>query len=356
MRDVSPLDDLRVQALDVFTFRLPLVRPLALSTGTLHERSGAVVHLVSGSGEEGWGEVAPLPGFSAERLEDALAALAVLRKTLPAPWPLVAASLAAAPPSVQFGVEQAAWQASTGVSLAPSILGEPRPAVTLNALLVDGDLAEQARALVARGYQSLKLKVGRRASAEDIVRIQSVLQALPATARLRLDANRAWTLREARLVLQAIDLERIDYIEEPLSVPDQLEVLADEGVPVALDESIHEGRVARLSQASVAQSVVIKPTLLGLARTRALLDEAQALGRTVTLSSSFESGLGLSMLYALAATHPAADTPAGLDTYGWLADDLLHPRPALYGPRVQRDAWEAVTLNRAHLRPHPGPS
>ena len=52
----------------------------------------------------------------------------------------------------------------------------------------------------------------------------------------------------------------------------------------------------------------------------------------MVVSSTFESGVGMRHLVALAAA--LGDTPAGLDTYRWLADDVLERRLSLAGPTV----------------------
>ena len=52
----------------------------------------------------------------------------------------------------------------------------------------------------------------------------------------------------------------------------------------------------------------------------------------VVVSSVFESGVGMRHLVALAAA--LGDVPAGLDTYRWLAADVLAEPLAIGGPAV----------------------
>jgi L-alanine-DL-glutamate epimerase-like enolase superfamily enzyme len=53
------------------------------------------------------------------------------------------------------------------------------------------EMAEDARAGAAAGFQSIKLKVGRQL-AEDVAAVRAVSQTLGPEIPLRLDANMAW--------------------------------------------------------------------------------------------------------------------------------------------------------------------
>ena len=60
---------------EVFRYRLPLVAPLVLPSGTHTEREGILLRLRAADGTEGWGEAAPLPGYSPDTLDDVLTEL-----------------------------------------------------------------------------------------------------------------------------------------------------------------------------------------------------------------------------------------------------------------------------------------
>ena len=61
----------------LFEYELPLKRPLATGSGTIHSRRGILLRLSARSrpGAVGWGEVAPLPGRGSENLASTLSAL-----------------------------------------------------------------------------------------------------------------------------------------------------------------------------------------------------------------------------------------------------------------------------------------
>jgi O-succinylbenzoate synthase len=147
----------------------------------------------------------------------------------------------------------------------------------------------------------------------------------------------------------------IAYIEEPLRDPAQLSMLASQtGLPIALDESLVGMPVAALQVHDYVSAIVLKPTVLGgLIHTLRMARMAQSLGITPVLSAAFETGIGLRTLVALAAC--LGDTPVGLDTYRWLADDILDPRLVWEGPEIDMVGLMQTPrrVNFRHLEPLP---
>ena len=319
----------RPLAATVYPYRLPLTAPVTLAGRQHTHRDGVLLRVEAPDGRVGWGDAAPLPGFSRETADDARAALAdAFRQG--GEW-LEGPSL---PPSAQFAAETA----------FDDLAGTLRPrgapdALPLAGLILGGDAPAQAHALAAAGYRAVKLKVGR--AAADAPTVCAVREVLPPGVALRLDANRAWTPDEARRFADAVAGLDIAFIEEPLADPDGLDAFAREtGLPVALDESLAETSHVP----PWASAVVIKPTILG-ARTRGWLDAARAAGVAAVLSGAFESGVGMRAVAALALA--AGAEPAGLDPYRRLAADVLAPRLPLDAPLVRADdlfAPRAVTL------------
>lgn len=321
-----------VAAIDAFEYRLPLVRPLVMPSGTHTERRGLLIRLTAADGAEGWGEAAPLPGYSPDTLGD-------VRQSLGA-W----AQGAAVPfgsPAAQWAIVQAASEieaARRSVPLAEVYadrLGRTQVATTvaLNALVL-GDasaVVASAREAVAAGYAAVKLKVGG-APADAAARVHAVANVL-GSASLRLDANGAWSLADALAFARAVDGVAIEYLEEPLSDPSQLSALArDTTIAWALDESLHQA-VDQPALAAALGGAVVKPTLgpdLVEWAVRALSGDDRT--GSVVVSSTFESGVGMRHLVALAAA--LGETPAGLDTYRWLAADVLDRPLPISGPRV----------------------
>ncbi len=329
-------------------YRLPLTAPLVLK-GTEHtEREGVLVRL-DDAGHVGWGDVAPLPGFSPETLDVALAdvrrATSLFAERTPGPdWTDPNGALHRAldalglTPSAQFGLDLAAFHlaaARAGRTLAEAMHPDPEVTVPINALLVGApkEVLDEAEQLVTAGYRTLKLKVGRTGLDKEIALIHTLSEQFPGIA-LRLDANQAWTMGEAVRFAEGIAGCGVEYVEEPLGEPAGLPVLwFDTHLPIALDESLVGTEPEHLRGNGWAAAVVLKPTLLGgVARVLRFAAHARTLGIRSVLSGAFESGIAMRGHVALAAATGGA--PAGLDPYRRLADDVLRPRLSLDRPTV----------------------
>ncbi|HET7270913.1 MAG TPA: o-succinylbenzoate synthase [Rubrobacter sp.] len=346
----------------LYRYRLPFTKPLTLKGVTLDHREGLLVRLTGGEGSEGWGETAPLPGFSGESLDEAAAQLhslaeQVLEREGTDDWMELEGDFSREldrldpAPSVRFGFELALWNlyaASSGKVLPELVTQYPRATVPVNGLLSGspGEVLEEARRMRDAGYRSIKLKVGVRTVAEEVALVRMLDRELGDGNSLRLDANRAWDYQEAAEFLRGAAGTRFEYVEEPLADPARLpELVREFGVPVALDESLVGIEPEELEEHRYARAFVLKPTLIGgISRTLRVAERALRLGVTPVVSSAYESGVGTAALVALAAGIGANEIPAGLDTYRRLAEDVL--KEALDLPAPSLDVRETAEASR----------
>ncbi len=171
---------------------------------------------------------------------------------------------------------------------------------------------------------SIKVKVGRCSLAEDIIRVNHISQHLNDDQRLRLDANQSWTFEQAKQFLSAVPNNVIEYIEEPLNDPEGYQRWASViKIPFALDEQVQLANFTLRPQQGLS-TIVLKPMLVGLSRTRLLAEQANSMGVNVVISSSYESSLTLNFLYELARELPSS-LPPGLDTFSQFDVDLIEP-------------------------------
>jgi o-succinylbenzoate synthase len=303
---------------DIYEYTLPLKRPAVFSGRRLNARRGLLVRLEDRSGRAGWGEVAPLPGFSRETLRAALGELRRCR----AAW-LKGADLRSVGftcPSAAAGVEMA-WE-----SLERTTDRRPHR-LPISGLLLDDDRdpAPAAARLRRAGYGCAKIKVGRRSVEKEIERVRLLHALLGPRILLRIDANRAWSLAEAGAFCRGVEKLPIDFIEEPLRRPVEISRLAGQTkIPLALDECIQDAPTLRPAAWKGVSVLVLKPTLIGGFRhVRYLAAEGARAGMRCVISGTFESGLGTLALARLAFSLGGAVGPAGLDTYSWLAADVL---------------------------------
>lgn len=343
---------MEISSVDLYRYELPLTAPLQLGASTVEHRRGLLVRLETEQGAVGWGDAAPLPGFSSEMLSEVVASA---RDTAPrwagAEIPEaeegLAHSLAAlpmpseCPASLRFATESAVVDllASVRDTSAAAVLGSLRLTVALNALITSTDDGPaQAARHRKQGYRAVKVKVGRTEMETEIDALRAIHRELGDGIALRADANRAWSLDEAVAFAEATRDLQLAYVEEPLADPTQLsEFLSHTDLPVALDETTRERSPDSLLPELSVTAVVLKPTLLGgIQKTQAWSRIAQEHGVTPVLSASYESGIGMRMLVALAAVGP--DTPVGLSTYTRLRNDVLFPPLHLDGPTIDVQA------------------
>lgn len=220
---------------------------------------------------DGWGEIAPLPGFSKETFEEAKEEIFSLLSDLPLAKPKY--------PSVQFGIA-CAMRPLKAIKVPLCALDSPKP-----------------------GCSTLKLKVGH-LSIEEAV---SLVKNYVGHYRLRIDCNRRWSLTQALAFAAYFSPTDFEYFEEPVQTLEELFNFSKmTQFPIALDETFREEGLIKIP---TLKAVVIKPTLSG---------KLPAFSNLV-LSSSYETSLGLLHIAHLATPN---SPPLGLDT---ISDDLLSP-------------------------------
>ncbi|CAI0712863.1 o-succinylbenzoate synthase [Serratia ficaria] len=300
----------------LYRYSVPMDAGVVLRNQRLKTRDGLLVRLRQGE-RQGWGEIAPLPGFSEETLAQAeQAALAWLPH-----WQAGDDPVDSPLPSVAFGLSCA--RAELEQRLPPQADYRKAPLCT-----GDPDALFEALATLP-GEKVAKVKVGLYEAVRDGMIVNVLLEALP-ELRLRLDANRSWSRARADGFAKYVNpalRDRIAYLEEPCRTRAESRAFArDTGIAIAWDESVREPDFVVRAEPGVA-AIVIKPMLTGsLERCRGLVDQAHAAGLTAVIGSSIESSLGLTQL-ARIAHWLTPNTVPGLDTLGLMQAQLLRPWP-----------------------------
>ncbi|WP_034944364.1 o-succinylbenzoate synthase [Erwinia oleae] len=314
----------------LFHYEIPLEAGTVLRDSRIKSRCGLLVRLRE-AGREGWGEIAPLPGFSAESLPEAQAEAIRLSDA----WCEGEMSAESSLSSVAFGLSLAQAELAAELPTAGDVVG---------ARLCTGDPDALIAGLHLQRTPVAKMKVGLYEPVRDGMMVNLLLEALPHLT-LRLDANRCWSLekacRFARFITPALHA-RIAFIEEPCRTPDESRCFAQEtGMPLAWDEHLREPDFTLRAEPHL-RAVVIKPMLTGsLRQVRQLIENAQQKGLTAVIGSSLESSLGLTQL-ARIARWLTPETPPGLDTLDLMQQQLVRRWPGCTLPRVTADALESV--------------
>ena len=289
-----------------YRFRLP--RALVTAHGALSERRGWLLRLRGGHGL-GWGEAVAGPGEEA-KLAAALTPLqgAWSRQALETQLPTLAAPL-------RFALGAALAElagdpiAAEGAWLAapPSAWLLPAGEAALPAL--EACLAQLEPTVVA-APSPLPLTVKWKVAVGDDVQerqiLERLLERLPATARLRLDANGGWDRPTAAAWARRLAAEpRLEWLEQPLDPTDGEGLLALAlRLPVALDESLRQSLPPPDPWPGWQ---VRRPLLEG--DPRPLLAALRQGQPRLMVSTALETGIGRRWLAHLAALQRLGPTP-----------------------------------------------
>jgi O-succinylbenzoate synthase len=171
--------------------------------------------------------------------------------------------------------------------------------------------------------------------------LDDLLAMIPKHAKLRLDANGAWTRRQAQQWLTRCAERPVELVEQPVAPSEEdtlLGLAADYPVTLALDESLVRLPEARRWQALGWPGVfVVKPALAG--PMSELIDWISATKADVIFSSAIETALGRSAILRLVLDRKLTRRALGFGV-GRLFGDRLWDGP-LIGPLADLSCVEA---------------
>jgi L-Ala-D/L-Glu epimerase len=322
---------------------LPLARPLMTSRGRVEEREILVLICElecpeTGKRVTGYGEAAPLPGWSSETVAQCMSAIDGVEE--------LDANLDGFPdmPTLRFGLElaildgMARFEEVTLRDLMARRFGVDAAddEVAVQATLGVADIQStcvQAEEAVNKGAKAIKFKVGKALIGDDLKRIRTVRERCPNVA-IRLDVNGAWSREQAYDFLDEARELSLDLIEQPVTASDVdglLELAKNSEVTIAVDEGLFARRTDGTSGILAAREMVdrgidglvLKPMALGGLRTSwELADYATSRGVRVIWSTLIESAIGRRAVAQLAAILTEVKGPHGLATGAWFESDL----------------------------------
>ena len=351
---------MKIERCEIFRYDIPLLRPLNLMGRIITNRSGLILLLYGEKGVTGMGEVAPFPGLHKEDLAEAREHLCrVIQRITGSSIPEDLQQLRCwwnqhdkpLPPSVAYGMEQALillLASVRGVPIYQLLFKSYNSIVRVNGLLTGNfdEIIRMAGQYIREGYGTLKLKVGRRSLDEDIRIVKSVRSIIGSNVRLRLDANRSWSLEEAVRFGRAVSPCQIEYIEEPTKTFEELSGFYQQtGIPVAMDESLSDWCETGSDLPPGIRAVILKPDLIGgIFKTMEIATRAKESRIQPIISCSFQSGFSHAVLAQLSAGIVDPEIAVGLDTYKWYQYDILQ-RP-FHVKRGHVDVRDAVRIMR----------
>uniref|UniRef100_A0A0E0K1L6 Mandelate racemase/muconate lactonizing enzyme C-terminal domain-containing protein n=1 Tax=Oryza punctata TaxID=4537 RepID=A0A0E0K1L6_ORYPU len=367
----------RIHAAEYMFYRIQLAAPRTSGVSEssfFHE--GFILKLCVGDSIVGFGEVAPIEiheedlldveeqlRFLFHRMKDAELDVVPLLRGSFSNW--IWTSLGIPPssvfPSVKCGIEMAILNMlasqrtdrSYGIFTGSNVVECNQSSTSSIQIcgLVDScgtpmDVTFAVVKLVAEGFTTIKLKVGRRESpAEDAAVIKKIRDIVGYKINIRADANRKWTYE------QAIDFGSREPVD---SVNDIIKFCENSGLPVALDETIDNltgDVIPKLHQFSHPGIValVIKPSVVGGFETAAYIAKwAHMHDKMAVISSAYESSVGLAtyiqfahyvdrqnaVISRIKNKGSCGNVVHGLGTYQWLREDVSEQKLNIHAPTL----------------------
>ncbi|KAB3535422.1 dipeptide epimerase [Alkaliphilus pronyensis] len=267
---------MKIKDIQVGKISVPLVKPFKTALRTVKSIEDVVVKITTDTGHVGYGEAAPtavitgdttgaiigaineyikpqLIGLNIENFEEVMLKLhsSLIKNT-----------------SGKAAVDIALYDLFGQLHNAPlyKLLGGYRNEIITDITISVNDPDEMAKdsiEAVARGYKTLKIKVGKDPQ-KDIERIKGIRNAIGYDIKLRIDANQGWRPKEAISILRRMEDKglEIELVEQPVLAHDfeGLKLVTDNvGIPVLADESVFSPRDAlRILEMRAADLINIK--------------------------------------------------------------------------------------------------
>jgi o-succinylbenzoate synthase len=296
-----------------YSYKRNFVKPLQTSHGIWKIREGIIVSLSDDLGRIGRGEIAPIPWFGSESLEDAENFCQKLGREI------TKEQIESIPNGLfacQFGFESALED------LYSSDRGDIHVPLSYSYLLPTGEEAlTHWQSLWAKGGRTFKWKIGVTSPEKEIKVFQRLIEILPETAKLRLDANGGLSLEEAKTWLTITDRTNlVEFVEQPLP-PQEFEWLLELSdsyqTAIALDESV--ANILELEncyQKRWRGIYIVKPGIFGSPRKLRNFCKQNCID--LVFSSVFETEIGRRSALKVATELSNRDRATGFGVEEWL--------------------------------------
>lgn len=364
---------MRLRSVEVIPYALPFKEPYVTARGVLTQREMVLLRIRTDDGLEGLGEAVPLSlrkGASLKQvvreLEQVASGDALAGFFERGPFLDVSAvdeidprlALSAPARAALLTALADLWEKAIAAEDRGYAVGAPVPC---NATLVAGEptaVAEDAMRWYEAGYRTFKLKLG---SGDDLAQVEAVRTTLGSEARLRVDANAAWSLQSATELLSELEPLEVELAEQPVETSEEAARLAQiTSIPLAGDESISSAADAeRAVSLGAFQLASVKVSKVGGYKDGMEIGEvmpcyvSSALDGPVGIAEGAHLASGLrhddwipprvSYAHGLATQRLFASTIAAVECE--LRDGMLHPPPGPgLGVVIDEDALAAHRL------------
>ncbi len=320
---------MKINQFTVTPYSIPFVKPLHTAGNTYYHREGIWLNL-NWKNHSGWGEAAPLSGFSNESLKDVHYALEGFHQSIDGESidkedliSLVKIHTEYTP-SARFALETAVFDLfaqEAGKPLAFYMNSNAYTEIAVNGITgihMCGD-----------GFKIIKVKAGFRNLFDEIENIENLTQSYGENVQFRLDLNSALDLPRAIRFCKEMEAFNIDYIEQPLpahELEDLSELRYHTNIPIALDESLTDlGSAENIIAEQSADVFIVKPMVSGgFSESKKIIQLAKEEDIRIVITSSLETKIGRLACLHLAAANEITEA-CGLATGEFLKEDTVTP-------------------------------
>lgn len=308
--------------------------PSGTSRGVLHTKETYFIEVSEGD-KKGIGECALFRGLSFDDDDDYESALEWACRNINLKLEDLREELVNHP-SIIFGIEQALLNLQhQGELYFPSDFTKGQDSIKINGLIWMGNagyMQQQIEEKLKLGFRCIKLKIGVDWESEKEV-IKSLRQKFPKEKiELRVDANGAFSPKQAKVVLQELAELDIHSIEQPIQAGNwkaMAELCRTTPTPIALDEELigvlnFESKKDLLREIN-PQYIILKPSLIGgFSGADEWIDLAEKQNIGWWITSALESNIGLNAIaqYTYTKNSPI---PQGLGTGALFTNNFETP-------------------------------
>ena len=326
---------MKISRITVYQRDLPLTKPYWLSGGRLKFETldATFVRLDTDEGLTGWGEGTPwgntyLPAHG-NGVRAGIATMAhVILGQDPRMTGLVERAMDLELPGHLYAkapVDMACWDIAgqaAGLSMADMLGGrfdDPTPIASSISTDTPEGMLDNISSYRALGYRVHSVKVGADPE-EDIRRIRHIEANRLPGERILYDVNRAWTRREAMLVMNAVADLGITVEQPGETLDDIAAIRAQTTCPISVDERLDTIQdMARIAREGLAEVVNIKVNRVGgPSKARRIRDLALAHG-----IQCYVMATGGSVLADTEAAHIAQSIPGEFRLGTWSCQEML---------------------------------
>ncbi|ASB49999.1 o-succinylbenzoate synthase [Alkalitalea saponilacus] len=219
-------------------------------------------------------------------------------------------------PAIRFAVEMALLDLQNGGNRIwfPSDFTNSKKNIKINGLIWMGTIEEMHRRIKEKtesGFDCLKMKIGALDFDKEFELLSSIRERFaPDKLEIRVDANGAYTPKQAGSVLERLETLKIHSIEQPIKAGQWKEMAVlckNTPVPIALDEELiginNPKDRKQMLETIHPQFIILKPSLTGgFSSSENWIELAETYNIDWWVTSALESNIGLNAIAQWTAT------------------------------------------------------